>query len=153
MSETNDNARRLLQLLERLRPQLIGRAIRHFHALQLSHSHARVLGALCHTGPLAMKEVANELGLTPPSVTAITRHLVQTGLVARRAHAADSRVTLLELTEAGHELHRQLHGEHMRGMEQLLGALSAEEQRTFLDLLERAVNAGDCDKESPCKQN
>jgi DNA-binding MarR family transcriptional regulator len=76
---------------------------------------------------------------------------VASGLVARQPHAADSRVALLELTEAGHALHRQLRAASLREMEQLLGALSPEEQRSFLDLLERVVSAGDYDKESPCK--
>src|SRR5690606_27081105 len=113
--------------------------------------HGQVLGALWHSSPLAMKELADHLGITPPSITAIARHLVDSGLVARRPHAADSRVSLLELTEAGHALHRQIRAESLREMEQLLGALAPEEQRTFLDLLERVVSAGHCKKDTPCK--
>jgi DNA-binding MarR family transcriptional regulator len=151
MSEINDNPQRLLALMNRLRPLLMGSVIRQFRSMQLSPSHGQVLGALWHSSPLAMKDVADHLGLTPPSITAITRHLVESGLVARQPHAADSRVALLELTEAGHALHRQLRAASLREMEQLLGALDPEEQRSFLDLLERVVSAGDYDKESPCK--
>jgi DNA-binding MarR family transcriptional regulator len=144
MDETNDNPQRLLALMNRLRPLLMASVIRQFRSMQLSPSHGQVLGALWHTSPLAMKEVADHLGLTPPSITAITRHLVESGLVARRPHAADSRVALLELTEAGHALHHRLRAESLREMEQLLSALSPEEQQTFLDLLERVVGAGGC---------
>jgi DNA-binding MarR family transcriptional regulator len=142
MNTSDENARRLLELMNRLRPLLLESVIRHFRSMQLSPSHGQVLGALWHTSPLAMKDVANHLGLTPPSITAIARHLVESGLVARRPHADDSRVALLELTEAGHALHRQLRAESLREMEQLLSALAPEEQRTFLDLLERVVAAG-----------
>jgi DNA-binding MarR family transcriptional regulator len=142
MSETTDNPERLLALMNRLRPLLMANVIRQFRSMQLSPSHGQVLGALWHASPLAMKDVADHLGLTPPSITAITRHLVESGLVARRPHTADSRVALLELTEAGHALHRRLHAESVREMAQLLSALSPEEQRTFLDLLERVVAVG-----------
>lgn len=139
MNDSQDNPRRLLKLFEQLRPQLLGPAFRRLHDMQLSHSHMRVLRALHETTPLAMKDLADQLGLTPPSVTALARRLVQTGIVARRAHAEDSRVALLELTEAGHALHRELLAEQKIGMERLLAALSPAEQQMFLDLFERAV--------------
>lgn len=133
----------MLQIMERLRPQLLGPAFRRLAELQLSPSHMRVLRALHQTTPLAMKDLADELGLTPPSITALARRLVQTGLVLRRAHADDSRVALLELSEAGHALHRELLAEQQAGMARLLAALAPEEQQTFLELFERAVNGID----------
>lgn len=147
MSETNQNAHRLLALLERMRPLLLGPAFRRLQELQLSPSHHRVLRSLVHGTPLAMKDLAEQLSLTPPSVTVLTRRLVETGLVARRPHAEDSRVALLDLTAAGHALHDELTAEQLRGMERLLQALSPDEQRQFLDLFERAVagiDAPDC---------
>lgn len=144
MNELNDNPERLLALMNRLRPLLMGGLIRHLRSMQLSRSHGQVLGALWHNSPLSMKDLADHLGLTPPSITAITRHLVESGLVARRSHAADSRVALLELTEAGHALHDQIRAASLREMEQLLSALEPDEQQTFLDLLERLVNAAGC---------
>jgi DNA-binding MarR family transcriptional regulator len=139
-NDTSDNPRRLLALMERLRPLLLGPAFRRLHELQLSPSHHRVLRTLFHTSPLAMKELAEQLSLTPPSVTNLTRRLVETGLVARRAHAEDSRVALLDLTDAGHQLHAELAAEQLQSMSRLLAALSPEEQQTLLDLLERAVS-------------
>ncbi|NWF78477.1 MAG: MarR family transcriptional regulator [Chloroflexi bacterium] len=143
MPDPSDNARRLLQLLDRLRPQLLGPAFRRLSELQLSPSHLRLLRILQAAGPLAMKDLADQLALTPPSVTALTRRLVATGLVARRRHAADSRVVLLELTPAGRALHAQLTAEQLSQMGRLLAYLSPAEQGQFLDLLERAVQAGE----------
>lgn len=140
MADISDNPKRLLQLLERLRPQLLGPAFQRLHEMQLSPSHMRVLRALHGATPLAMKDLADQLGLTPPSITALARRLVLTGMVARRVHAEDSRVALLELTEAGQELHRELIAEHLIGMGRLLDALSPDEQRLFLDLLDRAIS-------------
>lgn len=139
MNNFTDNPRRLLDLLERLRPLLLGPAFRRLHELQLSPSHHRVLRTLVNDSPLAMKELAEQLSLTPPSVTNLTRRLVETGLVARRAHAEDSRVALLDLTDAGHKLHAELTAEQLESMGRFLAALTPEEQQTFLDLFERAV--------------
>lgn len=139
MSQPETNAQRLLSLMERMRPLLLGPAFRRLHELQLSPSHHRMLRSLVQTSPLAMKDLAEQLELTPPSVTALTRRLVATGLVARRTHAEDSRVALLDLTEAGHALHDELTAEQLRGMARLLDKLSPSEQQQLLDLLERAV--------------
>lgn len=148
MTQSPDNALRLLTLLERLRPQLLGPAFRRLHELQLSPSHHRVLRALVHGSPLAMKDLAEQLGLTPPSVTALTRRLVATGLIARCPHPEDSRVVLIDLTDAGHALHRELTQEQLRGMARLLAALAPAEQETMLNLLGRAVAGAELD--GPC---
>lgn len=136
---TQSNPARLLQLLERLRPQLLGPAFRRLHELELSPSHLRVLRTLHGGQPLAMKELADLLCIKPPSVTSLTRRLVATGLVDRGADSEDSRVVLLELTEAGKALHRELYQEQLAGMTRLLARLSPAEQQTLLDLLDRAT--------------
>ncbi len=138
--EQQQNAERLLYLLERLRPQLLGPAFRRLRDLELSPSHIRVLRAL-HSGETrAMKDLADELCIKPPSVTALAKRLVETGIVARRPHAEDSRVVLIELTEAGRALHRALHEEQLASVSRLLARLTPEEQRLFLDLLDRATS-------------
>jgi DNA-binding MarR family transcriptional regulator len=141
MDDPHHNARRLLTSLERMRPLLMGAALQHFRALQLSPSHFRVLGALWHHSPLAMKDLAGNLSLTPPSVTALIRHLVAVGLVSRRTHDADSRIALIELTDKGQTLHQNLTEAQLEGIERLLGALAPDEQETMIGLLERAVGA------------
>lgn len=137
------NAYRLLHLFERLRPQLTGPAFQRLSDLQLSLSHLRMLRLLQREGTLAMKDLAERLGISPPSVTALTRRLVATGLVTRRHHDTDNRVVLLELTPAGHALHAQLMEEQLAHMERLLAGLHPDEQERLLDLLERAIRAGE----------
>jgi DNA-binding MarR family transcriptional regulator len=139
MSDLTTNARRLMHLFGRLRHQQKGPAFAQISALNLSPSHMRVLHMLAPANELAMKDLADQLGLAPPSLTALTRRLVQTGLVQRKAHPDDSRISLLSLTAAGRALHEQLYAEHLARMEQLLASLTAEEQELFLDLLDRAI--------------
>jgi DNA-binding MarR family transcriptional regulator len=139
MDVTSTNARRFLYLLDRLRHQRSGPAFQRLRALNLSHSHMALIRILAPDHELAMKDLADRLQLTPPSVTALTRRLVLIGLVERRPHAEDSRVALLSLTDAGRDLHWQLYHEQIQAMESLLAGLSDEEQQLFLDLLARAV--------------
>lgn len=139
MKNTSNNAHRLVRLFEQMRHQKAGRATARLTELGLSFSHIRALHLLATEPQLAMKNLAEHLSLTPPSVTALTRRLVQTGLVHRQSHADDSRVALLSLTDEGRDLLALLYQDQHRRMEQLLDGLTPEEQQLFLDLLERAV--------------
>lgn len=153
MSESVTNARRMLHLLDRLRRQQHGPAIMHLAALNLSMSHMRIMHLLVPDRVLAMKDLADQLQLTPPSVTALTRRLSQTGLVQRQTYADDSRVVLLSLTEAGRALHEQLYAEQLQRMEQLLVGLNPLDQDLFLDLLDRATRPLDAEQPVPSAEN
>lgn len=128
-----------MRLFEQLRHAKHGAALRRMNELDLSFSHVRALHLLAPQPALTMKELAEQLQLTPPSVTALTRRLVETGMVRRQPHADDSRVALLSLTDEGHALLAQLYQDQVQRMERLLDGLTPEEQQLFLDLLERAV--------------
>jgi DNA-binding MarR family transcriptional regulator len=139
MNSSAVNARQFLHLMERLRHQRAGPALERLSSMGLSHSHMRILRMLAPGHELAMKTIASQLQLTPPSITALTRRLITNGLLLRRPHAEDSRVVLLSLTDAGRDLYEQLYHEQLQAIERLLSGLSEEEQRLFLDLLDRAV--------------
>jgi DNA-binding MarR family transcriptional regulator len=141
MNNTSTNAHRLLRLFELMRDNRAGPAFLQLAALNLSLSHVRALHMLAPDRTLAMKDLAEQLRLTPPSVTALTRRLVQTGLVRRQTHAEDSRVVLLSLTDEGRTLLKQLYKDQLQRMELLLQGLTPEEQQLFLELLDRAVQA------------
>ncbi len=134
------NAQRLLQLLDCLRAgQQRSPLFQQLSAWGLSLSHLRVLNLLAPDRVVSMRELAAELGITPPSLTALIRRLVHNGLVERRPCPDDSRVTLLALTAAGQALHRDLESERLARMAHLLSGLSHAEQALFLDLIDRAI--------------
>ncbi len=141
MDTHTPNARRLLQLFHQMRDAKPGSAIRRLQELNLSMSHIRFMHVLLPDHSLPMKELADALVLTPPSVTALTRRLVQTGMVQRDADSTDSRVTLLSLTDEGRALLRDMYDQHLNDMERLLDGLTPDEQEQFLNLMERAVSA------------
>jgi DNA-binding MarR family transcriptional regulator len=139
MDDVSANAHRLLQLFEQMRDKRHSSAFLRLNELNLSFTHVRALHLLATNQTLAMKDLAEQMCLTPPSVTAVTRRLAQTGLVDRQPHAGDSRVTLLALTGEGRALLNEIYQEQLGQMERLLHGLTPEEQTLFLNLLERAV--------------
>ena len=141
MSRTRHNAHRMVQLLDAMRHGPSGRAFQRLNELNLSFSHVRALHVLAPYRTLAMKDLAEQLDMTPPSVTALTRRLVQVGLLQRQAHSDDRRVALLSLTNAGRQLLQELEAERLDKMQELLHGLTADEQEQFLQLLEQAVAA------------
>lgn len=141
MPNLEAKAHHLLLLFELMRSHRPNPAFARLSQLNLSFSHIRALHLLASEHTLAMKDLAERLCLSPPSVTALTRRMAEVGLVSRQPHAEDSRVALLTLTDEGLELLQQLSRDRLRRMEQLLEALTPEEQDQFLSLLERAVRA------------
>lgn len=142
MGNVLENAQRLVLLFERMRraapPQPV---FTQLGQLNLSFSHMHALRLLGMHGQMPMKELAEQLKITPPSVTALTRRLVQSNFVQRTAHPDDSRVVVLSLTEQGRSFYCQWGQGHVQQMARLLQGLSEQEQEQFLDLLERAVSA------------
>jgi DNA-binding MarR family transcriptional regulator len=64
--------------------------------LGIGRSDLRAVNLL-ESGPIAQGVIARELGLTPPTVTALIDRLETHGLVRRTPHPTDRRVTLVEL--------------------------------------------------------
>ena len=141
MTEFSNNAHRLLRLFDQMRDRRLGAMVSRLSDLNLSLTHIRALRLLASADSLAMKDLAEQLCLTPPSVTAATRRLIQSGLIDRAAHAEDSRVALLSITSAGQKLLDEISREQLSQMDLLLQGLAPEEQEQFLKLLERAVHA------------
>jgi len=138
--QTISNAQRLIKLLDCMRAKQPRSPL--FEQLSewgLSISHLRLLSLLAPDREVSMRELAEALNVKPPSLTALTRRLVQTGLIERRPHPDDNRIILLSLSSRGRQLHHDLETERLARMTKLLAGLSHAEQQVFLDLLERAM--------------
>ena len=106
----------------------------------LSLSSYKLMRVLEHSDQ-SMREVSDALQVSPRTVTDMIDSLEARGLVVRRPHPADRRVTLLHLTEDG-----QRHLENAKALaDQSHGAaisgLSAQDQRTLTGLLDRVAPA------------
>jgi DNA-binding MarR family transcriptional regulator len=104
----------------------------------LSLSSYKLMRAL-EDSDQSMREVSEALQVSPRTVTDMIDGLEARGLVERRPHPADRRVTLLHLTDDG-----QRHLETAKALaDQSLGgaisALSEEDQRTLRRLLDQVA--------------
>lgn len=86
-------------------------------------------------------QLAEDLALTPGTVTARVDRLVQLGLATREAHGGDARVRWVLLTAAGLSLVDELIPRHLAAEEELLAGISAgRRQRLAGDLAALLAN-------------
>lgn len=89
-------------------------------------------------GGVSQHRLADELGLTPGTVSVRIDRLVATGLAKRSSDPASKRRTLIGPTPAGRDLFERVIPSHLGTEDRLLAALS-DEQRTQLAGLLRAL--------------
>jgi len=85
----------------------------------------------------SMREVSDVLRVSPRTVTDIIDGLQARGLVVRRPHPTDRRVTLLHLTEAGARRFAEASVVADRAGDEAISGLDEDERRTLRRLLER----------------
>jgi DNA-binding MarR family transcriptional regulator len=96
-----------------------------------SLSRLRLLNTLHCEGPQKMADLADTLGVTPRSITALVDGLEQDGVVRRAAHATDRRVTMIELTDLAPDA-AELFAAHQASVAGLCSALTETEQQEYL---------------------
>lgn len=92
-------------------------------------------------GGISQRRLANEMALTPGTVSARVDRLVADGLVVRSPDPADGRGSLVTLTDRGRDLFEAVVPAHLANQVRLLGSLSAEEQDTLAGLLRKLLLA------------
>jgi MarR family transcriptional regulator, organic hydroperoxide resistance regulator len=108
---------------------------------ELAPQQVMALKALGQRGPMPMSDLAGTLRCDTSNVTGIVDRLEDRGLVVRGSAPHDRRVKLLELTEHGAEIGREL-GRRLSEPPAGLSALSASDQRVLRDLLRRVAAHG-----------
>lgn len=92
----------------------------------------------------SMREISDALHIAPRTVTDITDGLEARGLVTRRAHEADRRVTLVHLTDSGRrQLSEAAAGAERQARAAVAGLTEADQQklRGLLDRIEPTAGA------------
>ena len=101
----------------------------------------RVLTLLKDRGPMKMRELSEELGVTATNITALVDALEQDGLVVRRQHPEDRRATLIELTPQARERIERRCEEFKSEVATLFEDLVEKDRRELLRLLDRLQEA------------
>lgn len=92
--------------------------------------------------PCRLGELAEALDVAPRSVTSKVDQAEADGWIRRVPDPRDRRATLVELTDAGHDLLDRATRQRHEGVRARLDTLDADEQRTLLVLLRRVAAAG-----------
>jgi len=101
----------------------------------------RTLVILAGRGPQRVIELAEALGVAPPTVTRMCDRLVRKGLVRRRAGRRDRRLVLVSLTPAGSRLVAEVTRRRQAEIARLLEGVSAEDQQQMVTLFHRLADA------------
>jgi DNA-binding MarR family transcriptional regulator len=115
----------------------------------LTYARLRLLQTLHCGGPAIMRDLGDQLGVSPRNMTAMVDALEDAQLVVRRPHPTDRRATLVELSPSGTREAEQALESRLDAMAELFEGFSADEQQAFADALIRLGRAmrdrqGDC---------
>jgi DNA-binding MarR family transcriptional regulator len=105
--------------------------------LTLSLGH--VLHVLAENGEMKMSEIAAAMFCDASNATGLVDGLVKRGLAERRPAEHDRRAKVVRLTPAGKRLERRVDDMFMSHTPPAIARLSAADQRTLREILERAV--------------
>lgn len=107
--------------------------------LNLVPAHAGIFRILSASPGLSQQALAAALGTVPSRLVALMDELESQGLVERRAHETDRRINALHLTEKGRATLQSISRIAREHRQDLLAALSDEEQKQLASFLERVA--------------
>lgn len=108
--------------------------------LKLAPHQVGILRVLGSTPAITQQSLAKTLGIVPSRLVALIDEMESSGFVERRADRDDRRRYALHLTEKGRSMLETVGRVAREHAQDLLSALSAEEQRQIADLLQRIAD-------------
>jgi len=84
-----------------------------------------------------MKELSDELQVTPANITGVIDRLESRGLIKRMTQTGDRRATLLVLTAKGKALHSRVRRRYAEFVQGSLDMFTDDEKRNLMLLLEK----------------
>ena len=100
-------------------------------------SQGRTLRILAEHGEMTQRQLQDLMGIQQGSLSELVKKLEGQGLIAREREQKDQRQLLIRLTEEGKRQHQYNHEQRLRQSQELIAALSGEEQRQLMTLLEK----------------
>lgn len=110
-------------------------ADRHARIAGVSGSQARLLAFLSIVSmeqDIFQKDIEEEFGIRPSSVTGLLQALEQEGLISRESVSSDGRLKKIVLTDKAKEIQTNIVACHKQVIQQLRGPMSDEVLRRFL---------------------
>ena len=109
----------------------------------LSTSQVNIMDEISFASELTVKELAERLELTPPTISVGVKKLEQINLLIKKSHREDGRIVRLMLSDEGKILHKQIKKYRTEKAEKILNRLNIQEQNKMIALLEKALSLED----------
>ncbi|WP_268234184.1 MarR family winged helix-turn-helix transcriptional regulator [Phocicoccus schoeneichii] len=107
----------------------------------LGISHVLTLGYLSKTKYARPSEIANVLGLKPPTVTTLTEKLVKKGFVERLYDDTDRRIIHIKITDSGREILKRANESGQVLRREMFMKLNEKERDELLRLYRKLNNS------------
>ena len=137
MSSLSDDAAAAILETVPLVMREIRRQMRSQMGPEISVPLFRIMGYLSRHPGASLTDVADHMGLTPPSVSKMVDGLVERGLVLRVAATEDRRRIELALTPAGSDLLGAAYTHTKKQISKMLEALESEELLQLIECLNK----------------
>ena len=124
-------------LLDRAAVQVSSAVQKALRDSDLTLERWRILDLLAHRGGMTMREIANAVVVTGPTLTRIVDDLATRALVHREVDVHDRRRVLVHLTPRGQRLRRSLRPAVVEAETAALSALTDDQLTTLSALLTR----------------
>jgi MarR family transcriptional regulator, organic hydroperoxide resistance regulator len=108
--------------------------------LGLVPSHGDILVVLFHRQKVTMKDIADTIYRTKPTVTVLVAKLVDLGLVKKEQSAEDARVSYVELTNKGREFKEIFEAISLELTQRLFQGFSEVEQKELEAYIDRVYD-------------
>lgn len=109
----------------------------------LTNAAYDVCGIICQSGSTNQDNIAKALRMDKSSVAKVVNKCVEDGLIERRINPNNRREYILTLTPEGQESVGELISLVEQWQQDVLSVLSEEEQKQFLDMIQKVKNQAD----------
>lgn len=131
---THEQIDELTRLFAEARPQQMSAQQQHRMPASGSEGMLGVLVCLYRAdGPVSAGQISKVMHVTTGRVTALTKKMVDKGLITRQASAEDARVTEIGLTDKGRQAVEELQAQRTAQMKRLIDTVGMERLRAYIE--------------------
>jgi len=125
---------KLVVVLSRMGNSLSDGLFESIKEIGLHPTEFALLEVLYHKGPMPIQKIADKILITSGNMTYVADKLEKKGLLVRKNHKKDRRVTLLTLTEKGQLVMDEAFPKHHEHIKKLFDSLDMHEKDVLLNL-------------------
>lgn len=153
MAETTEQARLIFEAVRTMQRRILRRANLACQEsgpwLELTPPQANTCALIYRRGQTSIKELANELDVSPPSASAMVDRLVELGAVTREPSKSDRREVVIELTPAGERTITHLQQLMFDSISQLLERIGPVHADMWCQVCRRITEVLESDEQDP----